>query len=746
MTARALPAPAPARPKRCLIVPRGLTGLLSVMAAGLAAAQTVAGPARAASAPAEAASAAAQHTESAPQRVEINGSDKHDADYGASRARSATKTDTPLLDMPQAVVVVPRDVIDDQGARDLYDVARNVSGVSRQSSYWGQNTGTFRVRGFDLDEGNGYLKDGFRYFARGKVLMAGVDSVEVLKGPASVLYGRVEPGGLANLVSAEPTKRLQGELQFDAARFDQYGAGGYLSGPLDAAGRWLGRVDAEVRNDRSFRDLVYSKTVAVAPQLVWQPNTGTRVKFSAELLRDDVLADYGIPGYQGRPADVPISTYYGEAFNQQVTRQHRALLSLEHRFGEALSMRAALVESSHRYADDYDDVYSSFVQDREVVRFWERTPSSYVSRYAQIEAMAGFATGPVRHRVLLGAEAGTKDDECFGCRFGEYAGVDVFSPEIGGENRPIAGTEEVYDSHNRDRIGALYLQNELALGERWRVLLGVRHDRYTQNYLYRSNTQIYDGQATTRDAAWSPRAGLLFKLTPDVSLYASTSRSFAPAGAYYAADQGRRFEPEIGEQRELGLKWSSEDGSAAVTLAVYDLRKKNLIAQDPQNPALSIQVGEQRSSGIEIDTVLQPWGGAQLIASASRMKARISESVEALYAVGNTLPFAPHTSGSLWLRQDLPLNEGWPLITAWNIGAGAFYQGARFGDLENTLVLPAYWRFDASLSVSAGAWRADLGIDNLANRRYFDSGTGYGAGVIYPGEPRTWRVALRRGF
>jgi iron complex outermembrane recepter protein len=684
-----------------------------------------------------------------PQTIVVTGERRADDDYQASRARSATKTDTPLLDTPQAIVVVPRAVIDDQGGRDLHDAARNVSGVSRQSSYWGQNNGSFRVRGFDLDEGSGYLRDGFRYFARGSVFMPNVAAVEILKGPASVLYGRVEPGGLANLVSEQPSRRAARWIEARAARFDQYALAGGGTGPLDEAGRWLYRVDAEVEDGKSFRDRVYNRRAGLAPQLVWQPDDATKVRAYLEFQWQDLLSDYGIPAWQGKPADVPISWYYGEPFNRQVSRQSRALLSLERRLADGWSLRTAVSSSTYRYADGYDEAYSAWTGDfgpdgtgesdgiPRVYRFWGRFPERHGRHYVQAELLGRGQWLGLPQQWLFGAELGRQDSRSADAAFSSYPSLLIFDPQPLGDYQPQPDTVS-YDYGIRDDLGALYVQNEVELGESLRLLLGARWDRYRQRYRYVSSDG-FDQLGTSSDDAVSPRAGLLFKLTPSVSLYASVARSFAPAGAYYAADQGRRFKPLVGTQHELGAKWESEDGRWTASAALYDLSKRNVVTPDPDDARFSIQVGEERSTGFELDVAAQPWAGVNVIASYARMHARISESND--YPVGNRLPFAPRHSGSLWLSWRLP--EALLGAPGWQVGAGAFAQGARAGDLENSVTLPGYVRWDASLGWRGAGWQVQLVVENVTDRIYFDSGTGSGTGVIYPGAPRSASLTVR---
>ena len=197
--------------------------------------------------------------------------------FAVTYATLATKTDTPLIDTPQSVQVISNAVIKAMGATDLYDVVRNVSGVTRRASYWGQNTATFNIRGFDLDNENGYLKDGLRYFAEGTVVLGNVDHVEILKGPASVLYGRAQPGGIANMVSKMPSAKFSGGVELAAGRWNSYSINADINGTLNGSETLVARIDAEYDEADSFRDTVWNKTLMLAPQLLWKPDQNTLI-------------------------------------------------------------------------------------------------------------------------------------------------------------------------------------------------------------------------------------------------------------------------------------------------------------------------------------------------------------------------------------------------------------------------------------------------------------------------------------
>lgn len=689
--------------------------------------------------PASAEAAASAPEVASSQTITVTGT-RTLRDYQVPRASTATKTDTLLLDTPQAIAVVPREVLEDQGARQVADAMRNVSGVSREASYWGQEGNSFRIRGFALSDEHGYYKDGFRYNAKGTTVMNNVERVEVLKGPASVLYGRAEPGGIINLVTRRPEKNAEQELELSLGRWNNVGIAADATGPLDEARTLLYRIDASAERGDSFRDGVLHRTVSVAPTLHWQATPATRVELSGEAVWDRRRTDYGIPSYRGLPAAVPISTYYGEAFNRQKSRQDRLALAVDHRLSERWQLKAQAAQTRLRYPV-YRDVYAGFVDDEtaELAMYWEDYPDRYTNRFAQLDAIGKFRTGPLAHTLLIGAEVGRQLQRQDGSAFGDYFSYDIFNPQPRGIDRALGPTS--VSNYRLDTTSqALYLQDQIDWGEQWKLLIGLRYDRYEQDYLFEPLSPDDEditgpfAATITRDQSVNPRLGLVFKPRPDLSLYASLARSFAPAFPYSQAVQNVRFQPERGQLREIGAKGEGLDGKVSATLALYDLRKRNVLNADPDNPQFSIQNGEEASRGLEIDFAAQPVRGWNVMASFAYMRARLTESTD--YPLGNTLPLAPRLSGSLWTSHEWRAGA----LKGLSLGGGLFAQGARYTDLFNNVVLPRFVRADLSAGWRVGAWRMTANLKNATNRRYFESSNS--SAVIFPGAPRELQLTL----
>lgn len=675
--------------------------------------------------------------------------------YLVKGAQSATKTDVPLMDTPASVQVISNEVIKDMGATELYDVVRNVSGVTRRASYWGQNTSTFNIRGFDLDNENGYLKDGFRYFAEGKVVLGNVDRVEILKGPASVLYGRAQPGGIANMVTKMPTKQFSAGVELTTGRWNSRSITADINGALNQGGTLMARVDAQYDEADSFRDTVYNKTLMVSPQILWAPDEATTIRLKAEYVHDQSKPDYGIPAFNGRPADVPISTYYGEPFDYQESDQINLALTAEHRFSDNWLIRTGLSYYRLGYSNDTQDTFSSWVDGATLNRYYENFPKWDAYKTAQVEAVGKFTTFGLKHTLLLGAEYDLHDyDAGDGYIIGVLESpIDIFNPVPVGNLQTLldAATRLEYEGATKTKTWSLYVQDQIDLSEKLKLLVGGRYDNVRQNGAYKGvlvsdGSVLWEGLFGFKANAFSPRAGLLYKINDGLSVFASWSKSFNPnyADCDQFTGECRQFPAEIGVQYEGGIKFEAENGRFGATASLFRIEKSNVLQTDPADPNQQIVDGQHRSQGVEFDVSGEPLEGLSIIASYAYIDAIVAESTD--YLVGGTLPNAAKHTASLWVSYDWKLGNDDSLT----FGGGGNYQSDRLTHTpvseSDKVVLPGYVVIDAMVGYTHDKWRVALNVSNLANKRYYESSTGYGGAVIYPGTPRGWRLSLSRRF
>lgn len=672
------------------------------------------------------ASALAQQIEQQLPEVRVSAPEIRESAYGpvegyrAERSGTATKTDTPIRETPAAIQVVPKQVIEDQQATRMADVIENVSSV-RPGSSFGNRGDSFIVRGFQsfLFAQDGVLSNQL-FTGTGFIDLAGVERVEILKGPASVLYGLGDPGGLVNIVTKRPLREAQYKLGVQAGSHSFKRVEADLSQPFNADGTLALRVNAAYQDWGSFRDfLTRSRREYVAPVLSWQPSASTKVVVALEHMDQKMPFDRGLVASGRGVADVPINRYLGEAFSTLRTSGEQSRYIVEHQVNSTWLLR-----QTGRYQQERATLAASaplrsgLQADNRTLR--RRAVNQLVSANQwtlQLDAIGDFTRADVRHKLLLGVEtARAQTDTSFA--IAKLASIDIFNPVYGAVPGTFAAptlTDE------KIKYSAVYAQDQIGLGERWKLLLGLRYDDVRQ-------TTVTNGVATVQnDGEYSPRVGIMYDVTRWASLYANYSRSFKPvSGTTFG---GTPFQPESGKGMEAGIKADFLDRRLGATLAMYEVTRQNVTTADPANTGFSVQTGEQRARGVELDLVGDLGSGWNLIASAAYTDATLTKDNR--FTPGNRIQGVPRNSGSLWVKREIRSGE-W---RGFGFGAGFFAAGKREGDLANSYRVPGYTRADASLFYRGNGWRATLGVKNVFDKEYIESPVS--RTEIYPGAPRT---------
>ncbi|UFP97057.1 TonB-dependent siderophore receptor [Gloeobacter morelensis MG652769] len=619
--------------------------------------------------------------------------------------------------------VIPRQVIDDQGAIRITEALRNVSGVSFGTG--AGRTDTFVIRGFAANQfQNGFLDDfnasiSFRESAN-------IERIEVVKGPASVLFGRAEPSGIINLITKQPLNKPYAALDFTIGSYSFYRPTLDLSGPLTADGALAYRLNLAYEDAGSFREgLPTARRIFVAPVLRWRLGPDTTLTFEGEHLRDSPRPyDQGLVAVGDGVAAVPFTRYIGNPGSLDIN-QSRVYAILEHRFEPSLSMRTALRYTALR---DQPTPYNPLTGAGQVLAD-NRTAligqtsndgRTFETYFMQNDLTWKFNTGSVGHTALFGLEFGR-----LGLRtlFDSSPGgtLDIFNPVYPVDN--FGAPQRVSDSISRIGTFGVYLQDQIALFENVQLVLSGRYDTYSAddfNFLRQTQTATYA-------EAFSPRVGLLYQPASNVSLFANFSQSFTPVTGLSAT--GTPFLPQRGTGYEVGAKAELAGGRLFANLALYDIAKRNILTADPANPLFSIQVGEQQSQGIEFDIAGERLPGWNVIASYAYTDAHVSQ--DNVVAVGNLLPNAPLHSGSFWTTYRFRPESA---LSGLGFGLGVFAAGERTGDLQNSFTLPGYARTDAAVYYAQGNFRSALNFKNLFDVRYF------------PGADLRTRIAVGQPF
>lgn len=645
--------------------------------------------------------------------------EQEETGYSVPDGTTATKTDTPLRDIPQSIQVVPRQVLEDQNVTRISEAARNVSSVTVQRGF-GNNTDNYIIRGFVTYDN---LRNGFRDIDAYQST-ANVERVEVLKGPASVLYGQFEPGGVVNYITKQPLSEPYYAGEFTIGSYDYYRPSIDISGPLNSERSLLYRLNVAYENFDSFVDFVNGETFSIAPVLTYKIGDTTTLNLEYEYASNN--RDF----YEGFLPEavsfqLPISRNFAEPNSNPYRREiNRAGLSVDHRFSENLRLRSAF--SAFFSDESVLAVRARELEpdDRTVTRAFRDNKLSQTTYSWQTDLIGKFSTGSVDHQLLLGLEyvRDIRTDDC--CKGAEVSGLDIFNP-VYGSPLPTILEPGNFTETTSDTVG-IYLQDQVALLSNLKLLLGGRIDFFNRN------SEVTDGESgeleedDLNETPFSPRVGLVYQPIEPISLYASYSRSFVPSDSQTVG--GDFLPPTRGTQYEVGIKSEFFDGRLSATLAAYEITKTNVATIDPDNLDFSIAIGEVKSRGVEFDLAGELAPGWNVIASYFVNDAFVNVGDEN-NPEGDSLVNAPEQGGSLWTTYEIQSGN----LQGLGFGAGVFFVGDREAELPNDLIIPSYVRADAAIFYKRDNWRIGLNFKNLFDKKYYDSQGFY----LLPGAPFT---------
>ncbi len=681
-------------------------------------------------------------------------------DYAAPSASTATRSDTPLLRTPMAVQVVPRSVIQDRQALTIEEALRNVSGVQAPPAGYYDN---FLIRGFDSY--GDVFRNGLKLSGIiGAEDMAFVDHVEIAKGPTAMLYGRVQPGGLVNIVTRKPEANAAYSIDQQVGSWGTWRTVADATGRVNTNGTVLYRLMGVYDRGDSFIDFQHHDNKAIAAYLSWIPSERFSANFQFEYY-DQRTANPGytsqmVPYVGGRPADLPRHWTQSDPamWDLWPNTVGRATFALDWNY--ALSDEWKLTQRSHFFTSDELQSYLLYKEFDEPTGILHRSIAyNPVDRnqYANNLDLSGrFDTWQLEHKVLLGVDWYDYREKFTGYNEGggpldRIPALDIYHPVYG--DIDVAAMQSyinaskgnvLWRSHGAD-LG-VYLQDQMTIAERVDVLVGGRYDfardRYSSTY-GTTDTPDYPNNngamaPAPMDRELSPRAGILYRLTDRASVYGSYSKSFGLANGFNTS--GQALPPEKGEQFEAGVKASWMEGQLSTTATVFDLTKQNVVEYDLA--AHPVVVGEVRSRGLELDVTGQITRNLAVIGSYTYDRAVITDD-PFNGNEGHRFTGVAASVGSLWLRYDTAPGEA----TGWRVGAGVFISGQRPGDDANTQTVPGYERLDAMVGYRMRVGRRRLScqvnVQNLTDKRYFDN-SAYGYAIF--GTPLAATGSVRLEF
>lgn len=700
---------------------------LATMTALAAVLTTVSGPAVAAEAVASDAGADADQ-----QAIVVTGA----RDGYVPQDTNAAKIPAQLRDIPQAVDVVPEEVLRDQRALSIQDALKNVPGVGM--SHGDGQRDQVTIRGFSAISDQ--FVDGFRDDALYFRDLSNVDRIEVVKGPAAVLYGRGSSGGLINRVTRKPGENVA-SFTLSAGSWDTK-RGEFDVGRVVASGDAAFRLTAALERSGSFRQYQFLDREAIAPSLLLRPGPDTQLLLQADYLRDARITDFGIPAIDGRPVDVAPGTYYGAANARDAdvsrSRVSSQTISLTHRFSDSLSLRNGF----RRYDYDLDRRNTlpggvlpvTATRPRPLVSLnrsnFFRDEDGWSNQF-ELTHILQFAG--MRHTLLYGVEIArqTKIQKLYSSN--GFATADLYHPVLPVVAINLGGAPATFNE-GRFKNEGIYVQDLIDFGGGFKALVGLRRDWFEQRTIQRlALPDLY-----RKDAQWSPRAGLVFQPDDTQSYYASWSRSFQPSGEGFAlAVNNAGIEPEKTSNKEVGAKYTFLGGRLKATVSVFELERTGIKSAVPGSTVL-IPIGTQRTRGIELSANLDLPSGWRAIAGYSYLDAGITRSlaVESGRPVeGKRATLTPRNSANLFVTKEFANRFGF--------GVGGNYVGDRFANPGNTVTLPAYVTVDALLWAKLGSARLQLNAYNVFDKRYIVSGHGTSPLLNLPGAPRTVIATLR---
>ncbi|MBB4845113.1 iron complex outermembrane receptor protein [Paucibacter oligotrophus] len=669
------------------------------------------------------------------------------AGYVAKRSATGTKTDTPIVETPQSISVLGRQEMEDRGALSVMEALRYVPGVVSQV-YGADTRGQddwLNLRGFS-GFGTSLYQDGLRMntdanaFANQRSEPYGLERIEVLRGPASVLYGKGDAGGIVNRVSKRPRADAPREVEIQLGSRNRQQVAADIGGSLDEQGKVLYRVvglglTADTQDRYINGDQVSDTRLYLAPSLTWTLSKDTSLTIMSEFLRDrnDGFAfAYTPPGASTRMSS---SILVGEPKFTGFDHDQAAIGYLfEHRLNDAWTVRQNTrlsdVDVTYRRITSRSLADDGRTLERRVRVFKEN--NKQVAIDTQVEG--AIKTGDIEHKLLFGLDA--ERQKTSNLTFtGEVGTLDVLNP-IYGQTVSVSPTADFDDSGQRLSQLGLYAQDQMRLTRNWLVTLGGRMDWTTVKTLdHMAGTSIEQ-----KDKKFTGRVGINYLTESGWTPYFSYAESFLPTIGRDA--NSNAFKPTQGKLYEVGVKFTPDNGRSLYTAALFDLRKDNVLTIDTANPDYQIQKGAVRSRGLELEAKTAITRGLDLIANYTYNDVKVIKSNDV--DLGKVPTSTPKQTASAWLNYKVQTSD-WRGL---GIGIGVRHVGATYNDAANSSRNPSFALLDAALHYDTGPWRLALNISNLTNKEQvaacFES-VGGGNQCLY-GQKRTAVLSAKYRF
>ncbi len=648
----------------------------------------------------------------------------------ARRNATATKTDTPIIETPQSVSVVTRDQMDAQNVQSVSEAVRYTAGVLAEANGPDPRADVMTIRGFSAGGRSSY-RDGLRDYGfggQGGIVIEpyGLERVEVLRGPSSVLYGQSDAGGTINLITKRPSADMVNEFALQVGSYNRKQAALDLGGAFAAAPDWTYRLTGLVRDADSQIDEVKDDRLYIAPALKWQPSSATSVTLLGSYQKNErgqgyqALPQAGTldPNPNGR---IPTSRFVGEPGFDRFDQERASIgYEVQHQVNQAWTLRQNLryteqdtkANSVYQAGFTRDSLTNNIIDYRNVDRRAGKNNEHVANLLIDNQAQWTIRNESIEQTVLFGLDHQRLKYKR-GAVDSATGSLDVFNPTYGGA-LPFSADAPAYTRFDSLTQTGIYAQDQIKFNDRIAWTIGGRHDTA------KSETT---GKPSQSDDAFTWRTGLVYLFDNGWAPYVGYAKSFLPLAGML---------PETGEQYELGIRYQPKDQPISFLASVYDLRRQNLLnidaSQLPQ--VVYVQTGEVRSRGLELEAKVTLWRDLDLVAGYAYNPVKVTRSE--FGDQGKTPNTTPRSIGSLWATWRVPS------VSGLKVSLGARHIGSTFGDDQETLAVPSYTLVDAAVELDlartfkiTGDWKLALNVSNVGDKTYVATCGYYGDGCKY---------------
>ncbi len=713
------------------------------------------------------------------QNVEITG--RKETGYKNSNSFIGTKTAAPLNEVPQAISYVTKELMQDQQAMRVGDIVKNVSGVNQFTFYDDITIRGFRVQG---GEGGVQLINGMRTTTGfwKQPLTNYLERVEVIKGPASALFGNTSPGGTINRVTKKPLNEKRQSISFTTGSFSTLRTLADFTGPMNESKNLLYRLNLGYENAQSFRNLQFDKNIVVAPSISFIPTANTRLNFDLVYNKSDSRLDRGQAVFGNNDIySVPISTSLSQINDYLKEENYMLTTSLNHRFSDRLQFNIAFVRTGyeedlleHRTANSYaKDSSGNAIPSLVEMQVFNRKRRRFVDNLSSFFTYS-FETGRAEHKLLVGYDYsqerqpfGGSQLQASGYRNNTNTGASSYNAAtpakflyetVNGIKRPVPNVPHFdltaaspyyladmskYFYVRRDfdptfnSLNGVYVQDQVKLG-RFDLLLGLRYEGFADKLNYLKPTV-----SSVKQDALIPRAGLVYHLNDNINVYATYAKGYQPQTASTLANPnaGGPFDPLYSCLIEAGAKSEWFNKRLVVTASVYRIELRNVLynAGVSGQPDLLRQIGKEEAKGFEAEATGQINPNLCLIVSYAFNEAAISESTK-LEEIGRQKPNAPKHQGSFWTKYVISKGQ----LKGLGFGLGGNFVTQRNVSLSATQTLPGYELLNAALYYRVDKFQVQFNLNNVLNETYWVGGYDYLR--LFPGAPRNWLATVAYTF